>query len=76
MGGLTCKAKIIMDGGNVGGLAEAICETTQNLSDEQAELLTDPVAYPIIQELIRAERALTKAQNMLLDAINYDGPRP
>lgn len=76
MGGTACKAKIILDGGNVVGLAESICEATQNLTDEQVQKLTDDVAYPIIEQLIKAEAALTKAQNMLLDAVGYDGPRP
>jgi len=76
MGGQSCKLKVILDGSNAGGLAEAICETTQNLSDEQAELLTDDVAYPIIKEIIKAEHSLKKAQDMLLDVVGYDGPRP
>jgi hypothetical protein len=76
MGELACKTKIIIDGGNAVGLAESICEATQNLSDEQVANLTDAVAYPIIQELIKAEKALTRAQNLLLDAVKYDGPRP
>ena len=76
MGALACKTKIIIDGGNAAGMAESICEATQNLSDEQVLQLTDEVAYPIIQELIKAEKALARAQNMLLDAVKYDGPRP
>lgn len=76
MGEAACKAKIILDGGNAAGLAESICEATQNLSDEQIGLLTDEVAYPIIQQLIVAEEALSKAQNLLLDVVGYDGPRP
>ena len=76
MGQTACKAKIILDGGNAVGLAESICEATQNLSDAEVDKLTDEVAYPIIEQLIKAEAALGKAQNMLLDAIDYDGPRP
>ena len=76
MGELACKTKIIIDGGNAVGLAESICEATQNLSDEQVSRLTDDVAYPIIKELIKAENALIRAQNLLLDAVRYDGPRP
>lgn len=76
MGSTACKLKIIMDGGNAVGLAESICEVTQNLSDEQTAKLTDEVAYPIIRHLILAEKSLTAAQNLLLDAVGYDGPRP
>lgn len=76
MGQLACKTKIIIDGGNAVGLAEAICEATQNLTDEQVSKLTDAKAYPIIKQLISAELALARAQDMLLDAIEYDGPRP
>ena len=76
MGELACKTKIIIDGGNAVGLAESICEATQNLSDDQTAKLTDAVAYPIIKKIIKAEEALTEAQNLLLDAVGYDGPRP
>ncbi len=76
MGNLACRTKIIIDGASAVGLAESICEATQNLSDDQVAKLTDLVAYPIIKELITAERALTKAQNLLLDTVGYDGPRP
>lgn len=76
MGALACRTKIILDGGNAAGLAESICEATQNLSDEQVEKLTDAKAYPIIKQIILAEKSLAAAQNMLLDAVEYDGPRP
>ena len=76
MGELACKTKIIIDGSNVAGLAEALCEATQNLSDSQVLKLTDEVAYPIIKKLIKAEEVLADAQNLLLDAVGYDGPRP
>lgn len=76
MGEQACKLKIILDGSSAAGLAEALCEATQNLTDEQVTKLTDAVAYPIINHLITAEKSLTKAQNMLLDAVGYDGPRP
>jgi hypothetical protein len=76
MGELACKTKIILDGGNAAGLAESICEATQNLSDEQVAKLTDAAAYPIIKHLITAEKSLTQAQNLLLDVVGYDGPRP
>ena len=76
MGELACKTKIIIDGSNVAGLAESICEATQHLSDGQVLKLTDEVAYPIIKRLIKAEQVLTEAQNLLLDVMEYDGPRP
>nr|AUN37461.1 hypothetical protein [uncultured bacterium] len=76
MGALACKTKIIIDGNNVGGYAEALCEATSALSNDQVDKLTDDVAYPIIKEVIKAEKAMQKAHNMLLDAVGYDGPRP
>ena len=76
MGALACRTKIIIDGGNAAGLAESICEATQNLSDDQIATLTDEAAYPIIKKIITAEKALTEAQNMLLNVVGYDGPRP
>ena len=77
MGELACKTKIILDGGNVVGLAEALCETTQNLSDKQVSRLTDEVAYPIINALNEAENQLVKAQKFLVDdVLGYDGPLP
>lgn len=76
MGGLACKAKVILDSGNAAGYAQSLCNTTMSLSDKQTDKLTDEVAYPIIERLITAETALEDAHNMLLDAIGYDGPRP
>lgn len=76
MGALACKTKIILDSGSTAGYAQAICSATQSLSDKEASKLTDDVAYPIIERLITAERALDEAHNMLLDAVGYDGPRP
>ena len=39
-------------------------------------MLTDEVAYPIIEQMIVAEKALEAAHNLFLDAVGYDGPRP
>ena len=75
MGGETCKLKIILDSGSAAGYAQAVSNTAQSMGEEAA-LLTDDVAYPIIKQLITAEHALEKAHNMLLDAVGYDGPRP
>lgn len=76
MGALACKTKIILDGGNAAGLAESICEATQNLDGAQVLKLTDEVAYPIIKRIIAAEKSLSEAQDLLLDAVEYGGPRP
>jgi hypothetical protein len=76
MGALACKTKIIIDGEAAAGYANGLCEATTNLSDSQIKKLTDDVAYPIIDKIITAEKALQEAHNMLLDAIGYDGPRP
>lgn len=73
MGGEQCKLKIILDSGSAAGYAQAVCDATKLVADK---ILTDAVAYPIINELIVAERALDKAHNLLLDAVGYDGPRP
>lgn len=76
MGELACKTKIIIDGDNVSGLLSGLCEATANLSPEQIAMLTDEKAYPIIKILINMEEEAVKCQNLLLDAIQYDGPRP
>lgn len=76
MGELACKTKIIIDGDNVGGLLEGLCEATANLSDSQIAMLTDEKAYLIIEKLIKMEKLATECQDMLLDAVGYDGPRP
>jgi len=76
MGGETCKLKIILDSGGAAGYAGAVRDATLSMSTEDAAKLTDDIAYPIIKELIKAEHALEKAHNMLLDAVGYDGPRP
>lgn len=76
MGGSTCKAKIVLDGGNGARLVESVCETVQSLSDEQIELLTDEAAYPIIKKLNKIEDLAIEAQKMLIKIIDYDGPLP
>lgn len=76
MGEQACKLKIILDGDNVGGLVEGLCSATENLSGEQVLLLTDEKAYPIIERLIKMEKLAVECQDLLLDAIDYDGPRP
>lgn len=76
MGALPCRTKIILDGGRAAGLAESVRDAAQSLTEEQAALLTDSVAYPIIKQVIAAEEALESAHNLLLDAIGYTGPRP
>lgn len=76
MGALACKTKIILDSGSAAGYAQAVATTASSMSDEDAAKLTDDVAYPIIEQLIKAERSLEKAHNLLLDAVGYDGPRP
>jgi hypothetical protein len=76
MGETACKAKIIIDGDNVSGLLSGFCEATANLSDAEVAMLTDEKAYPIIEKLIKMEKLATECQDLLLDAIGYDGPRP
>jgi len=76
MGGLSCKAKIILDSGGAAGYAQALSAVAASLTDKETAKLTDEVAYPIIECLITAENALENAHNMFLDAMGYDGPRP
>ena len=76
MGELACKTKIIIDGGSAAGYAQALCNAAMSLTDKQAAKLTDEAAYPIIEELITAEKALEEAHNLFLNVIGYDGPRP
>lgn len=76
MGEQACKLKIILDSGSAGGYASAIRDTAMSLTEKDTKALTDAVAYPIIDQMIIAEKALEKAHNMFLDAVGYDGPRP
>lgn len=76
MGAAACKAKIILDSGSAAGYAQALADTARALGDKETAMLTDAVAYPIIEQLIYAEDALQMAHNLLLDAIKYTGPRP
>jgi len=76
MGEQACKLKIILDGGSAAGYAQALCSAAMSMTDKQTTALTDEKAYPIINNLIKAEHALEEAHNGLLDVIGYDGPRP
>lgn len=76
MGEQACKLKIILDGGSAAGYAQALVDTAKALDSKETAVLTDDVAYPIIEQLIFAEDALQMAHNLLLDAIGYTGPRP
>lgn len=76
MGDVQCRTKIILDGDNIGGLIEGLCSATENLTDEQVSLLTDEKAYPIIERLIKMEKLAVECQDLLLDVVGYDGPRP
>jgi hypothetical protein len=76
MGAQACKLKIILDGATAAGYAQGLTDTARALSDKDTAKLTDDVAYPIVEQLIRAEEALELAHNLLLDAVEYTGPRP
>lgn len=76
MGEQACKLKIILDSGSAAGYAFAIRDAAMSMSDKETKALTDDVAYPIIEKVIEAEKALGEAHNAFLDAIGYDGPRP
>ena len=73
MGALACKTKIIIDGQNLIGLTSAICEGADSLDPA---LLTDELAYPIIENLNKAEACVIEAQKRLLKIVEYDGPLP
>jgi hypothetical protein len=73
MGELQCKLKVILDSGNAARLYESLRETAQVADNE---LFTDENSYPLIKKLIEAEKAATECQDLLLDIVGYDGPRP
>lgn len=73
MGDLSCKTKIILDGQNLRGLTEGLCEASDALP---AEFFTDAIAYPIIKHLNEAEAQIIEAQKKLMKAVEYDGPLP
>jgi hypothetical protein len=73
MGDTACKLKVILDGGNAYRLLESMCETA---SAADSSLFTDENSYPLIEKLIKLEKQATECQDMLLDIIGYNGPRP
>jgi hypothetical protein len=73
MGGQQCKLKIILDGGNAYQLIESLCET---VTAADSSLFTDENSYPLIEKLIKIEKQAVECQDMLLDIVGYDGPRP
>ncbi len=73
MGGLPCKEKIILNGGDIGHFAEQLCYRIQ--APGTVEINEDD-GYAIIKHMNAAEDELCKAKAIWLKTQGYDGPLP
>jgi hypothetical protein len=73
VGGQACKAKVILNGAAVGGLAESLCYL---VDETEYDALTDEQWTAVIKHLNTAEDAMLKAQRSFLEALGFNGPWP
>lgn len=73
MGGQSCKAKIILNGGMIQSAAKELCY----LVDETAYgELPEKEGLEIVDLLNRAENLVFKAQRLFLESQGFAGPWP
>ena len=73
MGGLSCKEKIILNGGTIESEASYLCARVQAPGTIE---LTESQGYEIIGHLNTAEDEMFKAKLAWLKSQGYDGPLP
>lgn len=73
MGGVSCKAKAILNGGGVQDGAARLCYL---IDETEYAALTDDQWIAVIKPLNAAEDAVNKATRAFLDALGYTGPLP
>ena len=73
MGGVSCKAKVILNGGAVRDGANRLCYL---VDDTEYSALTDDQWTAIIKHLNTAEDAMDKAERALLEGLGFAGPWP
>lgn len=73
MGGLSCKAKAILNGGMVQSASEKLCYL---IDETDYDALTDDQWAIVIKQLNAAEDSMFKAQRAYLEALGFNGPWP
>jgi len=73
MGGVACKAKVILNGGEVQDGASRLCYLVE---ETEYDLLTDEQWMVIIKHLNVAEDEVGKAKRAYLEALGFTGPWP
>ena len=73
MGGLSCKAKVIINGGMVESAAKKLCYL---VDETEYNALTDDQWTTVIKHLNVAEDSMFKAQRSFLEALGFQGPWP
>lgn len=73
MGGQACKAKAILNGGDVQSVAEKLCYAIEEV---EYGTLTDDQWNSVIKHLNAAEDSMFKAQKTFLEALGFSGPWP
>lgn len=73
MGGISCKAKVILNGGAVGSLANELCYV---VDETEYDTLTDEQWTAVIEQLNAAEDSMHKATRAFLEGLGYAGPWP
>jgi hypothetical protein len=73
MGGQSCKAKVILNGGAVQDSANRLC---YQVEETEYTALTDEQWTSVIKHLNAAEESVNKAQRAYLEALGFTGPWP
>lgn len=73
MGGQSCKAKVILNGGAVQDLANRLCYL---IEETEYAALTDAQWTDLIKHLNAAEDEMHKATRSYLESVGFSGPWP
>lgn len=73
MGGISCKAKVILNGGAVEDAASRLCYL---VDETEYSALTDEQWTSVIKHLNAAEDSTGKATRAFLESLGFEGPWP
>lgn len=73
MGGVACKAKVILNGGDVQDGASRLCYLVEE-TDYSA--LTEDQWLNIVKHLNAAEDSVDRAKRSFLESLGFNGPWP
>lgn len=73
MGGVACKAKVILNGGMVEAGANKLCYL---VDETEYDALTDEQWTAVIKHLNAAEDSVGKAHRAFLESLGFNGPWP